>query len=102
TMAEMNVLADTVPADQAPTIAPPTRSDDDILPLSQWVPIGKSNSVLDVQKSQRNPIFSIAVALLRNTNFFKAFKASSTIPAIYIQQFWDIMRHDSSTGLYSC
>ncbi|GKE83425.1 hypothetical protein Tco_1557167, partial [Tanacetum coccineum] len=101
-MAEMNVPADNVPADQAPAIAPPARSDDDILPPSKWVSIGKSNSVLDTQKSQRNPIFSMAVALLRNTNFFRAFTASSTIPSIYIQQFWDTMRHDSSTGLYNC
>ncbi|GKD50515.1 retrovirus-related pol polyprotein from transposon TNT 1-94 [Tanacetum coccineum] len=31
-----------------------------------------------------------------------AFTASSTIPAIYIQQFWDTMCFNSSTGLYSC
>ncbi|GJR34389.1 hypothetical protein Tco_1210073 [Tanacetum coccineum] len=30
-----------------------------------------------------------------------AFTASSMIPAIYIQQFWDTMCFDSSTGLYS-
>ncbi|GJV78896.1 retrovirus-related pol polyprotein from transposon TNT 1-94 [Tanacetum coccineum] len=84
TMADMNI-----PANDAPAIAPPTRTNDLILPLSKWVPIDKSNCVLDVQKSQRNPIFSIAVALLKNTNFFRAFTASSTIPAIYIQQFWD-------------
>ncbi|GJV63634.1 retrovirus-related pol polyprotein from transposon TNT 1-94 [Tanacetum coccineum] len=83
-------------------IAPLTRTDDQILPLSKWVPIGKSNCVLDVQKSQRNPIFSIVVAILKNTNFFMAFTASSTIPAIYIQQFWDTMCFDSSTRLYSC
>nr|GEX06019.1 hypothetical protein [Tanacetum cinerariifolium] len=28
--------------------------------------------------------------------------ASSTIPAIYIQQFWDTMCFDSSIGLYNC
>nr|GEU35973.1 hypothetical protein [Tanacetum cinerariifolium] len=32
------------------------------------------------------------MAILKNTNFFKAFTASSTILAIYIQQFWDTMR----------
>ncbi|GJR72355.1 hypothetical protein Tco_0084720 [Tanacetum coccineum] len=31
-----------------------------------------------------------------------AFIASSTIPAIYIKQFWDTMCFNSSTGLYSC
>ncbi|GJV83661.1 retrovirus-related pol polyprotein from transposon TNT 1-94 [Tanacetum coccineum] len=101
-MAHMNILADNVPTDQAPAVAPPTRTDDQILPLSKWVPISKSNSVLDVHKPQRNPIFPIVVALLKNTNFFMAFMASSTIPAIYIQQFWDTMCFDSSTRLYSC
>ncbi|GJS72665.1 retrovirus-related pol polyprotein from transposon TNT 1-94, partial [Tanacetum coccineum] len=81
TMADMNIPANDAPAEQAPAIAPPTRTDDQILPLSKWVPIGKSNCVLDVQK---------------------AFTASSTIPAIYIQQFWDTMCFNSSTGLYSC
>ncbi|GJV57619.1 retrovirus-related pol polyprotein from transposon TNT 1-94 [Tanacetum coccineum] len=96
-MADLNI-----PVEQAPAVAPPTRTDDQILPLSKWVPIGKSNSVLDVHKPQRNPIFPIVVALLKNTNFFRAFTASSTIPAIYIQQFWDTMCFNSSTGLYSC
>ncbi|GJS74740.1 hypothetical protein Tco_0707581 [Tanacetum coccineum] len=81
TMADLNIPADVVPAEQAPAIAPPTRTDDQILPINKWVPIGKSNSVLDVQK---------------------AFTASSTIPAIYIQQFWDTICFNSSTGLYSC
>ncbi|GJT87413.1 hypothetical protein Tco_1069130 [Tanacetum coccineum] len=102
TMADMNILANDAPAEQAPTITPPTIIDDQILPLSKWVPIGKSNCVLDVQKSQRNPIFPIVVSLLKNTNFFRAFTASSTILAIYIQQFWDTMCFNSSTGLYSC
>ncbi|GJY09627.1 retrovirus-related pol polyprotein from transposon TNT 1-94 [Tanacetum coccineum] len=44
----------------------------------------------------------MVVALLKNTNFFRAFTASSTIPAIYIQQFWETMCFNSSTGLYSC
>ncbi|GKD21894.1 hypothetical protein Tco_1223597, partial [Tanacetum coccineum] len=102
TMADLNIPANITPAEQAPAVAPPTRTDDQIIPSSKWVPIGKSNSVLDVLKSQRNPIFSIAMAILKNTNFFRAFTTSSTIPAIYIQQFWDTMCFNSSTGLYSC
>ncbi|GKF47237.1 hypothetical protein Tco_0137039, partial [Tanacetum coccineum] len=53
--------------------SPPTRSDEQILPLD----------------------------ILKNTNFFKAFTASSTIPSIYIQQFWDTIRFDKDKG-YSC
>ncbi|GKA48208.1 hypothetical protein Tco_0741166 [Tanacetum coccineum] len=76
TMADLNIPADIAPTEQALAIAPPIRTDDQILPLSKWVPIGKSNNV--------------------------AFTASSTIPAIYIQQFWDTMCVNSSTGLYNC
>ncbi|GKA66025.1 hypothetical protein Tco_0765833 [Tanacetum coccineum] len=65
-MADLNVPANDVPVEQAPAVAPPIRTDDQILPLN------------------------------------KAFTASSTIPAIYIQQFWDTMCFNSSTGLYSC
>nr|GEU32645.1 retrovirus-related Pol polyprotein from transposon TNT 1-94 [Tanacetum cinerariifolium] len=46
TIADVNVNA---PADQAPTMAPPTRTDDPILPHIRWVPIGKSNCYLDVE-----------------------------------------------------
>nr|GEU76425.1 retrovirus-related Pol polyprotein from transposon TNT 1-94 [Tanacetum cinerariifolium] len=84
TMADMSNPVNDAPAEQAPAIAPPTRTDNQILPLRKWVPIGKSNYILDVQKSQRKPIFLIVVAILKNTNFFRAFTASSTILAIYI------------------
>nr|GEU52769.1 putative reverse transcriptase domain-containing protein [Tanacetum cinerariifolium] len=83
TMADVNVNA---PAGQAPTMAPPMRIDDQILTHIRWVPIGKSNCYLDVEKSQSNPIYKIAVDILKHTNFFRAFTASSTIPSIYIQQ----------------
>ncbi|GJZ50945.1 hypothetical protein Tco_0605460, partial [Tanacetum coccineum] len=66
---------------------PPTRLDEQILPHDKWVPVGKSNCFLDVERTQVNPIFKIAVDILKNTNFFRAFTASSTIPSIYIQQF---------------
>nr|GEW30117.1 hypothetical protein [Tanacetum cinerariifolium] len=59
TMANMNIPVYDALAEQAPTVAPPTKTNDQIFPLSKWVPIGKSYCVLDVQKSQRNPIFPI-------------------------------------------
>nr|GEX56519.1 histone deacetylase 14 [Tanacetum cinerariifolium] len=97
TMADVNVNA---PAGQAPTMEPPVPSDDKILPHIRWVPIGKSNCYLDVEKSQSNPIHKIAVDILKHTNFFRAFTASSTIPSIYIHQFWDTFRYDKSAGCY--
>ncbi|GJR39121.1 copia protein [Tanacetum coccineum] len=99
TMVDVNVNA---PAERSPAMAPPTRTDDQILPRIRWVPIRKSNCYLDVKRSQSNLIYKIAVDILKHTNFFRAFTASSTIPTIYIQQFWDTVRYDNKTGSYSC
>ncbi|GKB34407.1 hypothetical protein Tco_0879349 [Tanacetum coccineum] len=66
-------------ADENVPAPAPTRSDDQILPFAAWVPIGKSNHVLDLQKRQKNPIFQIAVDILQNTNFFRAFTASASL-----------------------
>ncbi|GJX25680.1 hypothetical protein Tco_0231976 [Tanacetum coccineum] len=79
----------------------PTRSDDQILPFSAWVPIGKSNYVLDLQKKQKNPIFQISIDILQNTNFFRVFTASASVPAIYIQQYWNMLTYEAKTGAYS-
>nr|GEU39038.1 hypothetical protein [Tanacetum cinerariifolium] len=64
-MADMNISVNDVPAEQAPAIASPTRTDDQILPFRKWVPVGKSNYVLDVLGSQRNPIFNVFLAILK-------------------------------------
>ncbi|GJU13016.1 monodehydroascorbate reductase [Tanacetum coccineum] len=93
---------ESIRAGQAPALAPPTRTDEQILPRIRWVPIGKSNCYLDAEKSQSNPIYKIAVDILKHTNFFRAFTASSTIPAIYIQQFWDTICYDRTDGGYKC
>ncbi|GJS37403.1 hypothetical protein Tco_0535785 [Tanacetum coccineum] len=87
-------------AEHAPAMAPPVHTDEQIMPRIRWVPIGKSNCYLIEEKSQPNPIYKIAVDILKQTNFFRAFTASSTIPAIYIQQFWDTICFDSKAGSY--
>nr|GEV47411.1 retrovirus-related Pol polyprotein from transposon TNT 1-94 [Tanacetum cinerariifolium] len=66
-------------ADENVPAPAPTRSDDQILPFVAWVPIGKSNFVLDLQKKQKNLIFYISMDILQNTNFFKAFTASASL-----------------------
>ncbi|GJU11249.1 retrovirus-related pol polyprotein from transposon TNT 1-94 [Tanacetum coccineum] len=70
-MAEQNVPAQ-----------PPTRTDEQIVPRSQWLTIGKSNLLFNAQKIQKNPIFQISVDILKNTNFFQALTASANFPAI--------------------
>ncbi|GJU83825.1 hypothetical protein Tco_1291371 [Tanacetum coccineum] len=89
-------------AEHAPAMAPHVRTDEQIMPRIRWVPIGKSNCYLNEEKSQPSPIYKIAVDILKQTNFFRAFTASSTIPAIYIQQFWDTICFDSKAGSYKC
>ncbi|GKA11348.1 hypothetical protein Tco_0690781 [Tanacetum coccineum] len=79
----------------------PTRSNDQILAFVAWVPIGKSNYILDLQKKQKNPIFQISVYILENTNFFRAFIASALVPAIYIQQFLNTLTYEAKTGVYN-
>nr|GFB48654.1 histone deacetylase 14 [Tanacetum cinerariifolium] len=96
-MADVNA-----PSDQTLTMAPPVRTDDQILPHIRWIPIGKSNCYLDMEKSQSNPIYKIVVDLLKNTNFFRAFTASTDLPSIYIQQFWDTILYDKKAGCYKC
>nr|GEX18279.1 hypothetical protein [Tanacetum cinerariifolium] len=93
-MADVNV--------NAPTITPPTRTDDQILSHSRWVPIRKRNYYLDVEKSQSNLIYKIDVDILKHTNYFRAFTASLTILSIYIQQFWDTIQYDIDTVRYIC
>ncbi|GKA81244.1 hypothetical protein Tco_0787936 [Tanacetum coccineum] len=39
--------------------------------------------------------------ILQNTNFFRAFTASASVPAIYIQQFWNTLTYEAKTGAYS-
>nr|GFA82970.1 E-beta-farnesene synthase [Tanacetum cinerariifolium] len=94
-MADVNA-----PSGQALIMAPPVRTDDQILPRIRWVPNRKSNYYLDLEKLQGNQIYKIAVDLSKNTNFFRAFTASSTIPSIYIQQFWDTIQYDKKAGSY--
>ncbi|GJY42683.1 hypothetical protein Tco_0430896 [Tanacetum coccineum] len=47
-----DIMADVnAPVEQAPALAPPTRTDEQILPRIRWVPIGKRNCYLDAEKS---------------------------------------------------
>ncbi|GKD66671.1 hypothetical protein Tco_1308779, partial [Tanacetum coccineum] len=93
------IMAD---VEHAPSMAPPIRTDEQILPRIRWVPIGKINCYLNEEKSQPSPIYKIVVDILKQTNFFRAFIASSTIPAIYIQQFWDTICFNSKAKSYKC
>ncbi|GKB08494.1 hypothetical protein Tco_0836806 [Tanacetum coccineum] len=98
----LNALLQYTMAEQNVPTQPPTRTDEQIVPRSQWLTIGKSNLLFNAQKIQKNPIFQISVDILSNTNFFQAFTASANVPAIYLQQFWNTMKYNEKTGVYSC
>ncbi|GJR82130.1 hypothetical protein Tco_0152915 [Tanacetum coccineum] len=98
----LNALLQNTMAEQNVPAQPPTRTDEQIVPRSQWLTIGKSNLLFNAQKIQKNPIFQISVDILSNTNFFQAFTASANVPAIYLQQFWKTMSYNEKTGGYSC
>ncbi|GJX02093.1 hypothetical protein Tco_0186006 [Tanacetum coccineum] len=78
-----------------------TRSDEQILPFNAWLPVGKRNLLLDLQRLKKNPIFCILVDILWNTNFLRAFIVSANVPTIYIQHFWNTLAQDVKTGEYS-
>ncbi|GJZ57779.1 hypothetical protein Tco_0613273 [Tanacetum coccineum] len=73
----VNTLLQNTMAEQNVPTQPPTRTDEQIVPRSQWLIIGKSNLLFNAQKIQKNPIFQISVDILSNTNFFRAFTASA-------------------------
>ncbi|GJU53292.1 retrovirus-related pol polyprotein from transposon TNT 1-94 [Tanacetum coccineum] len=54
------LFANTMAEQNVPT-QPPTRTDEQIVPRSQWLIIGKSNLLFNAQKIQKNPIFQISV-----------------------------------------
>ncbi|GJW56996.1 hypothetical protein Tco_0103727 [Tanacetum coccineum] len=69
TMTDVDVNA---PTELAPTMAPPTRTDDQILPHIRWVLIGKSICYLDVDRPQSNPIFKILITPVNKNNAFSS------------------------------
>ncbi|GJZ49674.1 hypothetical protein Tco_0603864 [Tanacetum coccineum] len=87
TMAEQNV----------PT-QPPTRTDEQIVPRSQWLIIGKSNLLFNAQKIQKNPIFQISVDILSNTYFSVHSTASNVL--LSTLTILVTMKYDEKTGVY--
>ncbi|GKB19922.1 hypothetical protein Tco_0853845 [Tanacetum coccineum] len=57
--------------EHAPAMAPPVRTDEQIMPRICWVPIGKSNCYLNEKKSQPSPIYKIAVDIFNKAGSYK-------------------------------
>ncbi|GJV38668.1 retrovirus-related pol polyprotein from transposon TNT 1-94 [Tanacetum coccineum] len=47
-------------AEENVNVPPPTRTDEQLVPVKARLPIGKSNLLMDLKKMQRNPIFHIS------------------------------------------
>ncbi|GJY84327.1 retrovirus-related pol polyprotein from transposon TNT 1-94 [Tanacetum coccineum] len=56
---------------------------------------------LGMKKAKESIPIQISVDILQNINFFKAFTTSASIPAIYIQQFWNTLTYEAKSGSYS-
>ncbi|GJZ03809.1 hypothetical protein Tco_0537084, partial [Tanacetum coccineum] len=62
---------------------------------------GLALRVLGSSKEAKESNHSALWDILQNTNFFRAFTASASVPAIYIQQFWNTLAYEAKTGVYS-
>ncbi|GJY67955.1 hypothetical protein Tco_0470937, partial [Tanacetum coccineum] len=69
-------------AEHAPAMAPPVRTDEQIMPRIRWVPIGKSNCYLNEEKSQPSPIYKIGGNSIANKFLQSCLQRHHTIPAI--------------------
>ncbi|GKB35193.1 retrovirus-related pol polyprotein from transposon TNT 1-94, partial [Tanacetum coccineum] len=86
----------------APAMAPPVRTDEQILPRIRWVPIGKSNCYLNEEKSQPSPIFKIAVDILKQTNFLKLYSVINNTGYLYSTILgYYLSRSSIKTGLFT-
>ncbi|GJX68955.1 hypothetical protein Tco_0304682, partial [Tanacetum coccineum] len=81
-MADLNIPTNDAPVEQAPAIAPPTRTDDQILPLSKWVPIGPSRHPLRFLLSTFSIFgtpYALDITLANDNNPFVAPPSSDTV-----------------------
>ncbi|GJT14931.1 retrovirus-related pol polyprotein from transposon TNT 1-94 [Tanacetum coccineum] len=78
-MADLNIPVNDALVEQAPAVAPPTRTDDQIIPLS--VPIGKSNFVLDQWFNLYKDLLrdALDITLANDNNPFVAPPSSDTV-----------------------
>ncbi|GJR19914.1 hypothetical protein Tco_0968441 [Tanacetum coccineum] len=96
-----DIMADVnAPVEQAPALAPPTRTDEQILPRIRWVPIGKSNCYLDAKVTKQSNLQDCG-GHFKHTTSSERSSASSTITAIYIQQFGLLFAMTDDRGLQS-
>ncbi|GKC87832.1 retrovirus-related pol polyprotein from transposon TNT 1-94 [Tanacetum coccineum] len=82
TMADVNVNA---PAEQAPAMAPPTRTDDQILPRSSWVPITPVNNNKPFSSP---PTPDALIKFVNDLGYLKVVRTLSAVVSNDMHQLW--------------
>ncbi|GJV94412.1 hypothetical protein Tco_1545989 [Tanacetum coccineum] len=62
--------------------------DEKLVPFNDRVKIGNNNLIIDPLLTQREETFQVALDILKNTPFYKAFLIFADVLEIYMQQFW--------------
>ncbi|GKD37996.1 hypothetical protein Tco_1258203 [Tanacetum coccineum] len=62
--------------------------DDALVPREQRLRIGNCNYILGTTFKPKEPTFQVTLDILSLTPFYQAFLITSSVPAIYMHEFW--------------
>ncbi|GKB16053.1 hypothetical protein Tco_0849976 [Tanacetum coccineum] len=71
--------------------------DDALVPREQRLKIGSCNYKLSTTFKPKEPTFQVALDVLSNTPFHQAFLITASVPAIYMQEFWNTASYHKHT-----
>ncbi|GKA98255.1 hypothetical protein Tco_0826192 [Tanacetum coccineum] len=71
--------------------------DNALVPREQRLKIGSCNYKLSTTFKPKEPTFQVALDVLFNTPFHQAFLITSSVPAIYMQEFWNTASYHKHT-----
>ncbi|GKA64530.1 hypothetical protein Tco_0764237 [Tanacetum coccineum] len=69
--------------------------DDALVPREQRLTIGSCNYRLSTTFKPKEPTFQVALDVLSLTPFYQAFLITASVPAIYMQEFWNTASYPS-------
>ncbi|GJZ28348.1 retrovirus-related pol polyprotein from transposon TNT 1-94 [Tanacetum coccineum] len=70
------------------------------VPFSERVKISSTNIRLETTVPQKEETFQVAIDLIKNSSYFKAFTISTDVPEIFMQQFWYSIKKLQGTDSY--
>ncbi|GJX21660.1 hypothetical protein Tco_0226105 [Tanacetum coccineum] len=71
--------------------------DDALVPREQRLTIGNCNYRLSTTLKPKEPTFQVALDVLSLTPFYQAFLITASVPAIYMQEFWNTASYHKHT-----